>query len=119
MKHDMMHFIDEVSEESLQEIIKKMCECAKRAQTAGIDAIQVHGDRLVGALSSTILNHRTDKYGGSLENRTRFAIELVTALRKAVPDMIIDVSGVPMPCGHSPQEECPEEMLRVIMPFLS
>ena len=54
MKHDMMHFIDEVSEESLQEIIKKMCECAKRAQTAGIDAIQVHGDRLVGALSSTI-----------------------------------------------------------------
>ena len=49
-----------------------------------------HGDRLVGALSSTILNHRTDKYGGSLENRTRFAIELVTALRKAVPDMIID-----------------------------
>ena len=67
-----------------------MCECAKRAQTAGIDAIQVHGDRLVGALSSTILNHRTDKYGGSLENRTRFAIELVTALRKAVPDMIID-----------------------------
>lgn len=90
MKHDMMHFIDEVSEESLQEIIKKMCECAKRAQAAGIDAIQVHGDRLVGALSSTILNHRTDKYGGSLENRTRFAIELVTALRKAVPDMIID-----------------------------
>lgn len=38
MKHDMMHFIDEVSEESLQEIIKKMCECAKRAQAAGIDA---------------------------------------------------------------------------------
>lgn len=31
----------------------------------------------------------------------------------------LNVSGVPMPCGHSPQEECPEEMLRVIMPFLS
>lgn len=31
----------------------------------------------------------------------------------------LDVQGVAMPCGHSPQEECPEEMLRVIMPFLS
>lgn len=31
----------------------------------------------------------------------------------------LDVRGVAMPCGHSPQEECPEEMLRVIMPFLS
>lgn len=31
----------------------------------------------------------------------------------------LDVRGVAMPCGHSPQEECPQEMLRVIMPFLS
>ena len=36
------------------------------------------------------MNHRTDKFGGSLENRTRFALLLVEALRKAVPDMIID-----------------------------
>ena len=67
-----------------------MCACAVRAEKAGVDVIQIHGDRLVGALCSTKMNHRTDKFGGSLENRTRFALLLVEALRKAVPDMIID-----------------------------
>ncbi len=90
MKYDMTHYIDEVSPETLHSIIERMCLCAKRAEKAGIDGIQIHGDRLVGAFSSTILNHRTDEYGGSLENRTRFALELVRALRKAVPTMMID-----------------------------
>ena len=36
------------------------------------------------------MNHRTDKFGGSLENRTRFAIMLVRALKRAVPEMVID-----------------------------
>ena len=36
------------------------------------------------------LNHRTDTYGGSLENRVRFARMLTRAIRKAVPDMVID-----------------------------
>lgn len=90
MHHDMMHFVDEVSEETLLSIIDKMCACAVRAQKAGVDAIEVHGDRLVGALCSRKMNHRKDKFGGSLENRTRFAILLVEALRKAVPDMILD-----------------------------
>lgn len=90
LHHDMMHFTDEVSEETLMKIIDKMCECAKRAQTAGIDVIQVHGDRLTGCLVSSRMNHRTDKFGGSLENRTRFARMLVRALKKTVPDMAID-----------------------------
>ena len=90
LHHDMMHFVDEVSEEMLLSIIDKMCACAVRAEKAGVDVIQIHGDRLVGALCSTKMNHRTDKFGGSLENRTRFALLLVEALRKAVPDMIID-----------------------------
>ncbi|MDO4437371.1 MAG: NAD(P)/FAD-dependent oxidoreductase [Coriobacteriaceae bacterium] len=90
MHHDMEHFTDEVSEETLLAIIDKMCACAVRAQKAGVDVIQVHGDRLVGCLTSTRMNHRTDKFGGSLENRTRFALMLVKALRDAVPDMVID-----------------------------
>ena len=90
LHHDMIHFVDEVSEEMLMTIIDKMCACAVRAEKAGVDVIQIHGDRLVGALCSTKMNHRTDKFGGSLENRTRFALLLVEALRKAVPDMIID-----------------------------
>ena len=88
--HDMMFFTDEASEEMLMAIIDKMCACAVRAQKAGVDVIQIHGDRLNGCLCSTRMNHRTDKFGGSLENRVRFARMLTRAIRKAVPDMVID-----------------------------
>lgn len=90
LHHDMMFFTDEASEEMLMAIIDKMCACAVRAQKAGVDVIQIHGDRLNGCLCSTRMNHRTDKFGGSLENRARFARMLTRAIRKAVPDMIID-----------------------------
>ena len=90
LHHDMMFFTDEVSEEMLMSIIDKMCACAVRAQKAGVDVIQIHGDRLNGCLCSTRMNHRTDKFGGSLENRVRFARMLTRAIRKAVPGMIID-----------------------------
>lgn len=90
LHHDMMFFTDEVSEEMLIAIIDKMCACAVRAQKAGVDVIQIHGDRLNGCLCSTRMNHRTDKFGGSLENRVRFARMLTRAIRKAVPDMVID-----------------------------
>ena len=90
LHHDMKHFVNEVSEEGLKDIIDKMCNCAIRAQKAGVDIIQIHGDRLVGSLCSTILNKRNDKFGGTLENRTRFALQLVKALKEAVPNMPID-----------------------------
>ena len=90
LHHDMQHFVNDVTEATLMQIIDKMCACAMRAQKAGVDVVQVHGDRLVGALCSTQMNQRTDKFGGSLENRTRFALLLVRALKKAAPSMIFD-----------------------------
>lgn len=90
LHHDMVHYIDEVTVEQLQNILEKIKDCTKRASLAGVDIIQVHGDRLVGSLSSTVLNHRTDEYGGSFENRTRFALEVVKAIKEAAPDICID-----------------------------
>ena len=90
LHHDMQHFVNDVTEATLMQIIDKMCACAVRAQKAGVDVVQVHGDRLVGALCSTKMNKRSDKFGGSLENRTRFALQLVRALKSAAPSMIID-----------------------------
>ncbi|MEG1744232.1 MAG: FAD-dependent oxidoreductase [Ruthenibacterium sp.] len=90
LHHDMLHFTDEVTEEMLLGIIDKMCACAVRAEKAGVDIIQIHGDRLTGTLAGTRMNHRTDQFGGSLENRTRFARMLVRAIKKAVPGMTID-----------------------------
>lgn len=90
LHHDMQHFVNEVTEEELENIINQMENCARLAEKAGVDCIEVHGDRLVGSLCSPILNKRTDSYGGSVENRTRFALTLVKRLKAAVPDMVID-----------------------------
>lgn len=57
---------------------------------AGIDAIEIHGDRLLGSLCSTLLNHRTDSYGGAFENRIRYALEVVAAIKEAAPSLMIE-----------------------------
>ncbi|WP_028042836.1 bilirubin reductase, long form [Candidatus Stoquefichus massiliensis] len=90
LHHDMLHYIDEVTEEQLNTILEKMGDCVRRAYEAGVDVIEVHGDRLVGSLCSTILNHRTDEYGGSFENRTRFALAVVNSIKEHAPDICID-----------------------------
>lgn len=90
LHHDLQHFINEVTEEQLQLLLDRMEVCAKLAARAGVDCIEIHGDRLVGSLCSKILNQRTDSYGGSFENRTRFALALVARLKQAVPDLVID-----------------------------
>lgn len=90
LHHDMLHYIDEVTEVQLDSIIEKIGACVKRAALAGVDVIEVHGDRLVGSLCSTILNHRNDNYGGSFENRIRFALKVVATIRANAPDICID-----------------------------
>lgn len=90
LHHDMIHYIDEVTEQQLDNILESIGACVKRAVAANIDIIEVHGDRLVGSLCSTILNHRTDNYGGSFENRTRFALKVVQTIKENAPDICID-----------------------------
>lgn len=70
--------------------IRSFGEAAVLARNAGFDMVQVHGDRLCGSFSSALYNQREDGYGGSAENRARFCVEAVRAVRKSVPDMPID-----------------------------
>lgn len=90
LHHDMLHFVSEASVEQLTDIKNAIAACAGRAAQAGADAIEVHGDRLLGSLCSTVLNHREDEYGGSFENRTRYALEVVAAIKEAAPDLILE-----------------------------
>ena len=90
LHHDMQHFVSEASKEQLNQIKDSIASCAFKAQQAGIDAIEVHGDRLVGSLCSKVLNHRTDEYGGSFENRIRYALEIVQAIKEAAPKLTIE-----------------------------
>jgi 2,4-dienoyl-CoA reductase-like NADH-dependent reductase (Old Yellow Enzyme family) len=61
---------------------------AKRADRLGIDAIEVHGAHgyLLHQFLSPIANKRTDQYGGSLQNRMRYPLEVFDAVRAAFPD---------------------------------
>lgn len=90
LHHDMLCYVSEVSEEDLNKILERIKACVGRALKAGVDVIEVHGDRLVGSLCSTILNKRTDSYGGSFENRIKFALQVVDSIREAAPDICID-----------------------------
>lgn len=90
LHHDMLYFVTEATVEQLMEIKAAIVACAERAVKAGADAIEVHGDRLIGSLCSEFINHRTDAYGGSLENRVRYALEVVAAIREAAPDLILE-----------------------------
>ena len=88
--HDMKHFIQEVTPAQLAQIKGYIADASRRAQEAGIDAIEVHGDRLLGSLCSRLMNFRTDEYGGSFENRVRYALEVVAAIREAAPELMIE-----------------------------
>jgi 2,4-dienoyl-CoA reductase-like NADH-dependent reductase (Old Yellow Enzyme family) len=71
---------------------------ARRAARLGIDAVQIHGAHgyLLHEFLSPLSNHRTDEYGGSLENRMRFPLEVFDAVRDAFPaerSVTVRVSG--------------------------
>lgn len=66
LNYGMQHFASEASAQTLADIRTSMVLCARRALRAGVDAIEIHGDRLLGALCSPLLNHRSDAYGGQL-----------------------------------------------------
>lgn len=76
----------ELSTDEIQIIIKQFIEAAKRADQAGFDVIEIHGAHgyLVHQFLSPLSNQRTDQYGGSLENRMRFAIEIFKGIRQVV-----------------------------------
>lgn len=90
LHHDMQHFVTEATKQQLDDIKHAIAQSANKAMQAGIDAIEVHGDRLLGSLCSSILNHREDEYGGTFENRIRYALEVVAAIKEAAPSLMIE-----------------------------
>ena len=73
--------------EGMERIKQGFVEGAKRAMRAGFDWVEVHGAHgyLIHEFLSPISNKRTDRYGGSLENRMRYPLEVLTAIRAVIP----------------------------------
>ncbi|MPW26763.1 FAD-dependent oxidoreductase [Alkalibaculum sp. M08DMB] len=78
--------IDIMTQDEINNWIKLFADGAQRAYSAGMDMILLHGGHgiLISNFFSPLFNHRKDKYGGSLENRARFACELLDAIRERV-----------------------------------
>ena len=101
----------EMTPADIRRVQAQWVEAAKRARTAGFDIIYVYGSHtyLPSQFLSPLYNHRSDEYGGSLENRARFWLEAIELVREAVgADVAIavriaadtlELSGVPIEDG--------------------
>lgn len=94
----------EMNKEQIQEVIGHFASAAARAKKAGADGVEISATvgYIIAQFTSPITNQRTDEYGGSEENRFRFPIEVVRAVRKAVGKdypMGIRISGAQMMKG--------------------
>ncbi|MFD9938053.1 NADH:flavin oxidoreductase/NADH oxidase [Streptomyces massasporeus] len=78
----------ELTIDQIQDVVRQFAAAARRALAAGFEVAEIHGAHgyLINEFLSPHSNHRTDAYGGSYENRTRFALEVVDAVREVWPD---------------------------------
>jgi len=79
----------ELSIDEIKEIVRWHADATRRAKEVGIDAVEIHGAHqyLVASFLSSATNKRQDQYGGSLENKARFLVEIIEAMKAAVgPD---------------------------------
>lgn len=92
-------------------IIKEYAEAARNAVAAGFDGIELHGANgyLIEQFIDSQTNHRTDEYGGSLENRLRFLREVVTAVADAIGKEKVGVRQAPLTTLMGAQDDHPEE----------
>ncbi|MFB8293857.1 NADH:flavin oxidoreductase/NADH oxidase [Streptomyces bacillaris] len=78
----------ELTGDEIQQLVRDFAATAERALAAGFRVIEIHGAHgyLINSFLSPAANHRTDTYGGSWENRVRFPLQVVDAVRAVWPD---------------------------------
>ena len=82
----------EMNEDVIEQLVEAYARAAEMAQYGGHDMVMIHGAHgwLLSQFMSPLYNHRKDKYGGSLENRARFPLMIVDAIRKRCPKLPIE-----------------------------
>lgn len=106
-----------MTREEIREVVQYFADGARRAREAGLDGVELHASHgyLFTQFLSSGINDRKDEYGGSLENRARFLLEVIQAIRKEVGDDFhlqvkinaIDVNDALYPWekkGNTPEE---------------
>ncbi|RSL83655.1 hypothetical protein BHE90_000978 [Fusarium euwallaceae] len=88
-----------LSLKDIKDIVAAFADSARHAVEAGFDIIEIHGayGYLLNEFLSPLTNRRMDEYGGSFENRTRFLLEVVKAIRAVIPNgmpLFVRVSAI-------------------------
>jgi dimethylglycine catabolism A len=81
----------EMSKARIEQTIAAHVAAAQRARTAGFDGVEIHAAHgyLISQFHAPFENRRSDEYGGTLENRARFGLEVLRAVKSAVPDIAV------------------------------
>ncbi|MGE4284952.1 MAG: NADPH dehydrogenase, partial [Clostridia bacterium] len=108
----------ELTVEEIESIVRKFQDAAKRAVKAGYDAVEIHGAHgyLIHQFISPNSNKRKDKYGGSAENRIRFPLAVIKAVKSELPEtmpLLMRISAVEYVAGGY----IFEEMLEIARAF--
>lgn len=94
----------------IEEIVERFAQAAGRVKQAGFDAVEILSGTgyLISEFLSPLTNKRSDRYGGSFDNRTRFGLEVVKAVRTAVGNdfpLLVRLNGNEFMQGGSTREE--------------
>ncbi|RDL29922.1 uncharacterized protein BP5553_10549 [Venustampulla echinocandica] len=108
----------EMTENDIKDIVDGFRDSAKRAVQAGVDVIEIHAAHgyLLCSFLSPISNRRTDKYGGSFENRIRMLLEVIQAVREAIPigmPLLVRVSATEWMESQAPESWDVESTIRL------
>jgi 2,4-dienoyl-CoA reductase (NADPH2) len=97
-----------ISKDEIKTVVKKFADGARRAREAGLDGVELHGANgyMITQFLSSGINTRTDEYGGSLENRARFLLDIIRAVRQEVGNdfhfqvkiSAVDYNNAVIPC---------------------
>ncbi|MCW2241718.1 oxidoreductase [Azospirillum canadense] len=108
----------EITAAEIEDLVEKFGRAAARAIAAGYDAVEIHGAHgyLIGGFLSGAANRRTDGYGGSLDNRLRFPLAVVSAVRRGAGEapVIFRLSAEEFVEGGTTLEEAVEMAPRLV-----
>jgi NADPH2 dehydrogenase len=111
---------EELTQAEIRGIISAFTDAARRAEAAGFDMIEIHGAHgyLINEFLSPLANHRTDTYGGSRENRSRFLVEILDSVRTVWPEdkpVSVRVSAE----EYDPKGNHPDDLVEILTPFIA
>src|SRR3990167_9435459 len=107
----------EMTQEDIDEVQGWFVESAKLAKQAGFDGVEIHAANgyLVDQFLRTSANHRKDKYGGPVENRARFLLEIIDKLTEVYPYNQIGIKLSPVGRYQEMRDDDPESLYKYVL----